>query len=127
MEWVLAILFGTAILLLIVVFVKEKQSSLKTDKEVDQLTFSVMDEVHQLQEQIRKLEIDGEITVQEAGLLAIDSEYRLQLRTLLYLYKRGYSIETIAEKQQLTVDEVTSLLSPYMKEKDEGRMVANEG
>ncbi|MFK4997955.1 hypothetical protein ACI2OX_12510 [Bacillus sp. N9] len=112
MEWVLAILFATAIFLLIVVFVKEKQSSLKTEKEVDQLTFSVMDEVHQLQEQIRKLEIDGEITVQEAGLLAIDSEHRLQLRALLYLYKRGYSIETIAKKQRLTVDEVTSLLSP---------------
>ncbi len=126
MEWALAILFAVAIVLLILSFIKTKESSSKVEQEMDQLSFTFMDEIHQLQKQIRNIEIDAEITVQEAGLLASSSKHRQLMREVLDLHRRGYSIENIAAKNSLTNSEIESLLDPYIKPKNERSKVANE-
>lgn len=50
MEWVLAILLGAAVVLLILSFVKGKQSKSEQEQHIDQVSFSLMDEIHQLQQ-----------------------------------------------------------------------------
>ncbi|MBS4200539.1 hypothetical protein KHA93_12950 [Bacillus sp. FJAT-49732] len=126
MEWVLAILFGAAVLLLILSFIKSMKSSSNLEKQIDQLSYSLMDDVHQLEQKVRNLEIDAEITAQEAGVLPGSSKQRLLLRDVLDLHKRGYSFDSIAAKKQLPKNEIDRLLAPYIKAKDERSKVAND-
>ena len=69
MEWTIVILFAAAILLLILSFVKTKQSSKTVDQQIEELSYSFTNEIKQLQQQIRNMELDAEITAQEAGIL----------------------------------------------------------
>lgn len=115
MEWTLAILFGAAVVLLILSFVKTAQASKEAEKQLDQFSFSLMEEVTKLQEKVRNLELDAEITAQEVEI----STDRLLTREALDLHRRGYSFESIATKKQLTTDEIEKLLSPYIKPKVE--------
>lgn len=126
MEWTLAILFGAAVLLLILSFYKTLQSSSKVEQQIDQLTFTFMNEVNQIQQQVRNIELDAEITAQEAGISAGSSSQRILMREVLDLHKRGYSFESIATKKQLTENEVEHLLAPYIKTKDERSKVSND-
>ena len=125
MGWALAILFGVAILLLILSFFKTKETS-KVEQQIEDISLSFTDKVHQLQQQIRNIELDAEITAQEAGLLAASSKHRILLRDVIDLHRRGYSFESIALKKQMTPNEIEQLLAPYMKSKDERSMVAHE-
>lgn len=61
----------------------------------------------------------------EAGV-QISSEEKLFLREILDLYKRNYSIESIADKKQVSASEIKQLLTPYLTSKDERRKVADE-
>ena len=126
MEWTIVILFAAAILLLILSFVKTKQSSKTVDQQIEELSYSFTNEMKQLQQQIRNMELDAEITAQEAGILPGTSKQRILLREVLDLYKRKYSFESIAQRTQLTPYEVEHLLTPYLKAKDEGSNVTNE-
>lgn len=126
MEWTLAFLFGAAVLLLILSFYKTLQSSSKAEQQIDQLTFTFMNEVDQIQEQIRNIELDAEITAQEAGILAGTSSQRILMREVLDLHKRGYSYESIATKKQLTESEIEQMLAPYIKTKNERSKVSND-
>ena len=126
MEWTIVILFAAALLLLILSFVKAKQSSKTVDQKIEELSYSFTNEMKQLQQQIRNMELDAEITAQEAGILPGTSKQRLLLREVLDLYKRKYSFESIAQRTQLTPYEVEHLLTPYLKEKNEGSNVTNE-
>jgi hypothetical protein len=123
MEWALAILFSAAVLLLILSYFK---TTSKHEDQIEQISLTFMGEVNQLQQQIRNIEIDAEITAQEAGILAASSNQRLLLRDVLDLHKRGYSLESIAKKKQLTMYEIEHLLAPYIKPKDERRKVTND-
>ena len=125
MEWALAILFGVAILLLVLSFFKTKETS-KVEQQIEDISLSFTDKVHQLQQQIRNIELDAEITAQEAGILAASSTHRILLRDVIDLHRRGYSFESIALKKQMTPNEIEHLLAPYMKSKDERSMVAHE-
>ncbi len=127
MGWAIAILFGAAILLLILSFVKTKKSAKEAEQQMEQVSFTFMDELYKLQQKIRNIEIDAEITATEAGLLAgSSSDHRLLLREVIDLQRRGYSIESIAAKKQMTQNEIQSLLAPYTKTKDEGGKVTND-
>ncbi|MCJ7842202.1 hypothetical protein MUB24_15080 [Lederbergia sp. NSJ-179] len=118
MEWMLAILLGTAVVLLILSFVKTRQTSTKMEREMDQLSLTFTDELYKVQQQIRLVEIDGFITAQEAGALPISSEQRVLLREVIDLYKRGYSIKNIAAKKGCSQQEMEQLLAPYMDVKE---------
>ncbi|MED3689190.1 hypothetical protein P4534_10240 [Peribacillus butanolivorans] len=124
MEWALVILFGVAVLLFILSFIKT--DSIKVDKQLEHFASTFGEEVNQLQEKIRKIEIDAEITAQETGILAGSSEQRLLLREVLDLHKRGYSFESIALKTQQSENEIERLLTPYIKTNNERRNVAND-
>ncbi|WP_445486911.1 hypothetical protein [Niallia sp. 03133] len=125
MEWTLAILFGAAFLLLIMSIAKAKQSSKAEQREIDMIHLSVMDEVEQLQKQLRNLELDLEIMEKKASI-QISSNERVIMREVLDLYKRKYSIESIAKQKNLSENEVEYMLSPYFTAKDEGRKVPHE-
>jgi hypothetical protein len=122
MGWVIAILFGSAVVLLILSFFKTKQSKSAIEQQIEQVSFSIKDEVHELREQVRNIEIDEEITVQQLGALGGNLEERILLREMLNMQKRGYSFESIASEQQLTPNEVKRMLAPYTTKKLERSM-----
>lgn len=124
MGWVLTILFGSAVVLLVLSFVKAKQSSSLLERQIDQTSFSLMNEINRLQKQIRDLELDTEITAQEKGDPSRNSEERVLLREIIDLHRRGYALQSIAEKKELSVEEVESLLSPYIRTKGERSNIA---
>ncbi|MBY0098597.1 hypothetical protein [Mesobacillus maritimus] len=126
MEWALGILFGTAVILLIVSFIKTGQAKKVEQREIDAVYVSLMEEMNKLQEQLRVVELDAEITAQEARILGINSKERILLRELLDLYKRGYTLEGMAAQTQLNEKEIEYLLAPYKASKIERRKVANE-
>ncbi|WP_312469459.1 hypothetical protein [Neobacillus sp.] len=125
MEWTLAGLFGISAILLIISILKTVQASKVTRNEIDMVHVANMKEIHSMQESIRNLELDIEVVLEEAGV-QLSSEKKLFLREVLDLYKRNYSIVSIAEKKQVSESEIELLLAPYQKLKDEGRKVANE-
>lgn len=124
MLWALAILFGAALILFIVSFIKK--DSMKVEEQLEQITSTFGDEVSQLQMQIRNLEIDAEIMAQEAGLLSGPSKKWSLLHDVLDLYKRGYSIDSIAAKKERSIEEIEDMLAPYIKAKEERRKVVND-
>jgi hypothetical protein len=126
MEWALSILFGVAILLLFWSFVKGKKSAKIEKSEIEQFSISIMEEMQQLQQQMRNLELDQEITAQQAGAKTGSPKQRALLREVIDLHRRGYSPEGIAAETRLNESEIKLMLAPYMERKDERRKVANE-
>ena len=125
MGWAIALLFAAAVVLLILSFSKNNQQSKSFEKQLEETTFTYMEEINKLQEQIRNLELDSEIIAVQAGLLN-GSGQRILHREILDLYKRGYSAESIALKKQLSVDEIEQLLSPFKQLSNEGSNVAHD-
>ncbi|GKU83118.1 hypothetical protein [Niallia sp. NCCP-28] len=125
MEWTLAILLVAAVILLMMSFAKGRQAAKTEQREIDMIHLTVMDEVEQLQKQIRNLELDLEIIEKNAGI-QLSSKDRVMMREILDLYKRNYSIESIAGQKKLPVAELENMLSPYVTSKEERRKVAHE-
>ena len=124
MGWAIAILFGTAVVLLILSFIKTTQSNSKLEQQIEHVSISVLNEVHELEKQLRNIQLDAEITAQQAGAAPAASEERDLLREMLDLHKRGYSIESIAGKTKLKPHEVEHMLAPFMTQKGERGLVA---
>ncbi|MED4206369.1 hypothetical protein [Neobacillus mesonae] len=120
MEWTLAILFGVSVLLLIISMVKNQQTAKKEHNEIDMVHMSVMKEINDLQGTIRNMELDIEVVAKEAGV-QLSADEKLFMREILDLYKRKYSIESIAEKKQVSVSEIEQLLTPHLATRDERR------
>lgn len=125
MEWTLAGLFGISTLLLIFSILKSTHASKVEHNQMNMIHISTMKEINTIQESIQNIELDIEVVMKEAGI-QLSSEKKLFMREVLDLYKRNYSIESIAEKKQVTESEIEQMLAPYQQLKDEGRKVANE-
>ncbi|WP_075981621.1 hypothetical protein [Bacillus massilinigeriensis] len=124
--WALTILFGISAALLIYSLVQIKQSSNKEQREIDSIYFSMMEEISKLQNHIRNLELDVEIISQNTENKAISNEERALLRELLDLYKRGYSVQSIAGEKNMNEVEVEQILAPYKASKKERSATVNE-
>lgn len=124
MGWAIAILFGSAVVLLILSFIKTTQTNSRLEQQIEHVSISVLNEVHELEKQLRNIQLDAEITAQQAGAAPAVSEERELLREMLDLYKRGYSVESIAGKTKLKPNEVEHMLSPFMAQKGERGLVA---
>lgn len=125
MGWTLAILFCISAILLIISIVANKKTEIKERKEIDMVHMSVMKEINDMQEVVRNMELDMEVVAKEAGV-QLSSDEKLFRREILDLYKRKYSIESIAEKKQVSVSEIEQLLTPHLTTKDERGKAANE-
>ena len=125
MEWTLAGLFVLSALLLVASLAKTYQASRAEHKRIDMAHIAIMKDINNLQESIRNIELDIEVFVKEAGIQLSPTEM-LFLREILDLYKRNYSIESIATKKQVPESEIERLLAPFLASKDEGGKVANE-
>lgn len=126
MEWTLAGLFGVSVLLLIISLVKTAQATKAENKGIDLVHVEVMKEINDLQESIRNIELDIEVVMNEAGV-QLSLKEKVFMREILDLYKRNYSIESIAEKKQVSAEEIKELLTPYLRSKDERRSISNAG
>ncbi|MDR6123147.1 competence protein ComGC [Bacillus sp. SLBN-46] len=125
MEWTLISLFVVSVLLLIFSILKTNHATKVEHKQIDLAHISTMKEINAIQESIRNMELDMEVVMKEAGV-QLSSNEKLFTREVLDLYKRNYSVDSIAEMKQVTISEIEQLLIPYQHLKDEGRKVANE-
>lgn len=125
MEWTLAGLFVLSTILLIFSIIKSAHASKVEQKQIDLVHVSNMKEISAIQESIRNMELDMEVFRQETGI-QLSSDEKLFKREVLDLYKRNYSISSIAELKQVPESEIEQLLAPFQASKDEGRQVANE-
>ncbi|WP_462413419.1 hypothetical protein [Neobacillus sp. Marseille-QA0830] len=120
MNLALAILFGGSAILLLVSIFMTKKAQIKENKQIDLIHVSVMKDVNEIRESIRNLELDLEVVTKESGLQLSEDERKLK-REALDLYKRNYSIKSIAEMKELSEREVEYLLAPYLSEREERR------
>lgn len=125
MEWTLAGLFGVSALLLIISISKSFQASKAEHKRIDMAHISVMKEINDMQEAIRNIELEIEVVMKETGV-QLSTQELIFMREVLDLYKRNYSIESIAEKKQVAESEIESLLAPYQSLKSGRGNVAHE-
>jgi hypothetical protein len=124
MEWTLFGLFLLSALLLVFSIIKTYRDSKAEKKQIDLVHVSMMKEINSIQDSIRDIELDIEVVTKEAGL-QLSAEQKLFMREVIDLYRRNYSIESIAEMKEVPVTEIEQLLTPYLKIKDEGGQVAN--
>jgi hypothetical protein len=124
MEWTLFGLFLLSALLLVFSIVKTYRDSKAEKKQIDLVHVSMMKEINSIQDSIRDIELDIEVVTKEAGI-QLSAEEKLFMREVIDLYRRNYSIESIAEMKEVPVTEIEQLLTPYLKIKDEGGQVAN--
>ena len=124
MEWTLFGLFLLSALLLVFSIVKTYRDSKLEKKQIDLIHVSMMKEINSIQDSIRDIELDIEVVTKEAGI-QLSAEEKLFMREVIDLYRRNYSIESIAEMKEVPVTEIEQLLTPYLKIKDEGGLVAN--
>jgi uncharacterized membrane protein len=125
LEWTLAGLFGISAILLIISILKNLKAAKAEQQRIDMVHIAITKEINDMHESIRNIEFDIEIVMKETGI-QLSPEEKLLTREVLDLYKRNYSVESIAEKKQVTVSEIKQLLAPYQALKDEGRKVAHE-
>lgn len=125
MEWTLAGLFLLSAILLTISLLKLNRTAKEEHKQIDLIHISTMKEINALQESIRNMELDMEVLTKDAGIKHSAQE-KLLKREVLDLYRRNYSIESIAEMKQVTENEIEQLLAPFQEVKDEGRAAANE-
>lgn len=99
MVWTLVILFAVSVVLLIMSIFKTRNRAKEEQQELETVHLALMDEINHLKDGIRTLELEMDILEKEAGiqLSAFDKQFRLEV---LDLYKRNYSIESIAEKNK---------------------------
>lgn len=112
MEWALAILFGAAVVLLILSFSISRKTTKEQQQEANAHYASFMKELKELQDKTHYMELDLDIIAQEAGINKTPQE-RMVLREALDMHRRKYSIESIAKKTNLSEGEVEKLLAPY--------------
>jgi len=125
MVWTLVVLFAISAILLIISILKSNRVAKEEHNQIDMIHISTMKEINALQESIRNFEIDMEVVTKEAGISLTSEEKRFK-REILDLYKRNYSIESIAEMKQVPENEIEQLLAPFQKIMEEGRAAANE-
>jgi hypothetical protein len=124
MEWTLFGLFLISAILLGFSLVKSYRDSKVEKKQIDLVHVSIMKEINSIQDSIRDIELDIEVVIKEAGI-QLSADEKLFMREVIDLYRRNYSIESIAEKKEVPETEIEQLLTPYLKVKDEGGLVAN--
>jgi hypothetical protein len=103
---------------------KSYRDSKVEKKQIDLVHVSMMKEINSIQDSIRDIELDIEVVIKEAGI-QLSADEKLFMREVIDLYRRNYSIESIAEKKEVPETEIEQLLTPYLKVKDEGGLVAN--
>ena len=125
MEWTLAVLFIISAVLLVFSILKSSHALKIEQKQVDQIHISTMKEINALQDSIRNLELDIEVVMEEAGIQLTVEEKQFR-REVLDLFKRNYSVSSIADMKQVAVSQIEQILIPFKRGKDERRKVANE-
>ena len=125
MEWALAILLAAAVVLLILSFYISSKTTQEQKRENEVLSATFIKEVNQLKDQISSIELDLEIIAHEAKINS-SSEQRIVLREVIDLYRRKYSLKTIAAKTNLSENEIEKMIEPFKTIKPKRGNIADE-
>ncbi len=125
MEWTLAGLFVLSAVLLIISIYKSSHAAKVEQNEVNLIHISTMKEINAIQDTIRNIGLDIEVVMKETGV-QLSSEEQVFMREVLDLYKRNYSIESIAGMKQVSESQIEQMLAPYQQLKnDEEGLIAH--
>lgn len=124
MGFTLIILFVISAVLLIISIMKTIQAAHKERKNIDLVHIALMKDIDELKESIRGIELEKEVLLEKTGVQLSLEELGF-MRDVLDLYRRSYSIESIAEKKGVSVEEIQEVLAPYLATGSEGRKTAN--
>lgn len=94
------IIWGSSGIAYFILYTYEKSKKAE-QRELELYSVSFMEEINKLQQQMRNLELDNEILANQAGIDTTNKEQRELLRDALDLYKRGYSVTSIANEKEL--------------------------
>lgn len=119
MEWTLAGLFVLSAVLLFISIIKTSHAAKVEHNEVNQIHISTMKEINAIQDSIRNIGLDIEVVIKETGI-QLSSEEQVFMREVLDLYKRNYSIESIAGMKQVPESQIEQMLAPYQNVAVEG-------
>ncbi|MDP4171056.1 MAG: hypothetical protein Q8906_10650 [Bacillota bacterium] len=125
MDGTLTGLFVISALLLMFSILKSTRTAKIERNHIDEIHISLMKEINAVQESVRNTELDIEVAMGENGI-HLTSDEKIFRRGVLDLFKRNYSMESIAETYNVSKTEIEQLLAPYQIVRDEGRKVANE-
>ncbi|GAF65916.1 hypothetical protein BTS2_2816 [Bacillus sp. TS-2] len=108
MPWAILALLIFAILLIILSYFREDRTKTLA-KELDELTITHMQDVYQLKKRLSELE--SQIILPDKKKPAHKKTARAKLtEDVFFYYTKGYTLEQIASKTNLTKDEVTSIM-----------------
>lgn len=125
MEWTLGGLFAASALLLIISGIKGRKASKEAQKEIDMIHVSTMNEIRDIRESLRNMELDIEVIVKESGI-PLSTQERVFAREVLDLYNRKYSIENIAAQKNVSENEIRQIVDLYIAGKNERSRAAHE-
>ena len=112
-------------MLLILSFYISSKTTQEQKRENEVLSATFIKEVNQLKEQISSIELDLEIIAHEAKINS-SSEQRIVLREVIDLYRRKYSLKTIAAKTNLSENEIEKMIEPFKTIKPKRGNIADE-
>ncbi len=121
-EIAIIILFSIAILLFVLSFFRRDRTT-EIEKQLENISITYMQEMYQLKKKIRLLEEELLVNHQRSPFLKQSKSAAKQqlLKEVVNYYEQGDSVEEIAKATGLTIDEVQSLLIPYLQVgKEEG-------
>ncbi|WP_100406802.1 hypothetical protein [Bacillus solitudinis] len=119
-EWTLIILISVAILLFIL-SIFQKDRTKEVERQMENFSITLMQEIYQLKKKIRILEEElliGHQPLPKSSHSRSTTKQQL-LEDVVRLYNEDFTIEEIALKTTLTTMEVEGLLEPYLGEEPE--------
>ncbi|MFD1706619.1 hypothetical protein ACFSCZ_07605 [Siminovitchia sediminis] len=123
MEWTLGGLFAASIVLLVISGLRERRNQKKTQTEMDMMHITTMNEMKDVREELRRIELDMDIFKKASGIQLSGEEITF-IREVLDLYHRKYSIVNIAEQKQASEEQIRRIISTYTETNQERRKVA---
>ncbi|WP_088102469.1 hypothetical protein [Halalkalibacter urbisdiaboli] len=110
LEWTLIILLSVSILLFILSFF-QKDKSKEVERQMENFSITLMQEIYQLKKKIRILE--EELLLGPEPVSQNSPQNKLS-QDVIQFYEEGYSIEEISDATTLTPMEVERILRPYL-------------
>ena len=113
MNLAIIIILVIAVGLIIFSYVKQLEQTKNLEKQIDHVTFLVTDELYKMNNSVKDIQLDLEITTNEENKIEMADAARSTIKKMILMQRSGYSIDSIAEECNLPKQEVLRMLAPY--------------
>jgi len=113
MNLAIIIILVIAIGLIIFSYIKQLEQTKNLQKQIDHVTFLVTDELYKMNNSVKDIQLDLEITTNEEKTIEMADSTRSTIKKMILMQRSGYSVDSIAEECNLPKEEVVRVLAPY--------------